>query len=278
MLCPLCQGEIKDTANFCIFCGKRIPRCPTCGNILRKRARFCSKDGTAIPDEILALFPEVSPLNSELDLGATPVRRETAAQPSPAAPKRFCIRCGKPCAPDQRLCDSCRQKEAPATKAKKSPAKWLIILLIILSVVALAAAGWLIWNKVSGGIELFPNKSTASSDIDREENKDRYSDEEQDEDDDDFAAEETPAETTEAVTEPVTEAVTEPATEASTEMPTEAPVITYASEYELIVADVSWQEAQLDCEIRGGTLAAITSQEEFDQICRLLEDSELTYI
>ena len=58
--CPNCQAEVKDNANFCGACGKKIEAetvetsstqedpviiCPNCGKQLKKTARFCGECG-----------------------------------------------------------------------------------------------------------------------------------------------------------------------------------------------------------------------------------------
>ena len=46
------------------------------------------------------------------------------------------------------------------------------------------------------------------------------------------------------------------------------PEPTHESRYDLIVADVSWTEANAACENRGGHLVTITSQEEMDEVVK----------
>lgn len=43
--------------------------------------------------------------------------------------------------------------------------------------------------------------------------------------------------------------------------------------YEIVRKDVSWSEAQAECEEKGGYLAAITTQEEFDQVADLIREA-----
>lgn len=55
--------------------------------------------------------------------------------------------------------------------------------------------------------------------------------------------------------------------------------IQYQHAYELITEDISWQEAVNMCEqIYGGHLVTITSEEEYNEICSIIDDSGLTYI
>lgn len=50
------------------------------------------------------------------------------------------------------------------------------------------------------------------------------------------------------------------------------------SDYKIFKADVSWEEAAELCYADGGYLAVITSEEEYDKICRLAEESGLSYV
>lgn len=58
MICPSCHTENGDSMNFCVNCGRRIPKCPTCGLVLTLRTPFCVYCGTRIPEELLSLVPE----------------------------------------------------------------------------------------------------------------------------------------------------------------------------------------------------------------------------
>lgn len=57
MLCPICKKEINNQSIYCEKCGEKIPRCPKCGKVIYKKALFCVYDGTAIPQEMVALLP-----------------------------------------------------------------------------------------------------------------------------------------------------------------------------------------------------------------------------
>lgn len=46
-----------------------------------------------------------------------------------------------------------------------------------------------------------------------------------------------------------------------------------AHRYEVVRKNVSWSQAQAECEKKGGYLAAITSQEEFDQVSDLIKEA-----
>lgn len=58
MKCPVCGRETRDDSRFCEKCGQKIPRCPKCGKVIVKRMKFCTNDGTPLPPEVLAVFPE----------------------------------------------------------------------------------------------------------------------------------------------------------------------------------------------------------------------------
>lgn len=85
-----------------------------------------------------------------------------------------------------------------------------------------------------------------------------------DDDDDDDRRYRKRTESTEQA--PTEEPTTEPATEPATE-----PVVTYTYRYEIIAGDYSWLEADAACRERGGYLATIDSPEEYQTICRQVE-------
>lgn len=58
MICPGCMQQINDDSAFCGKCGHKIPRCPSCNRVISKRMNFCIFDGTAIPEDVLALLPQ----------------------------------------------------------------------------------------------------------------------------------------------------------------------------------------------------------------------------
>lgn len=80
-------------------------------------------------------------------------------------------------------------------------------------------------------------------------------------------------------TEPVQDATVAPTTEA-TEPPTTEPepVITYEYRYEIIKGDLSWSQADAACRSRGGYLATINNDDEYWEICRLAEQTNLRYL
>lgn len=133
----------------------------------------------------------------------------------------------------------------------------LVIVLLVLLLITATVAGALIWRELSRGgdrdAELSVQTTQAGDEDPREE-------------------------TTEAPTTVPTEAPTTAPTTVPTTAPTEPPVVTYVSEYEVIAADVSWQEARQACEARGGSLVVITSEEEYNRVCAYANQSGLSYI
>lgn len=70
-----------------------------------------------------------------------------------------------------------------------------------------------------------------------------------------------------------TQVQTEPQTEPSVPE-TKEPV--YETVYRVIAADISWEQAKRECEAWGGTLATITSAEEYEAVCAEANKSGLT--
>lgn len=58
------------------------------------------------------------------------------------------------------------------------------------------------------------------------------------------------------------------------------PQTTVASnaDYEIVIGDLSWEEAKSACEVKGGHLATITSEKEYQEICALADESGLSYL
>ena len=60
-----------------------------------------------------------------------------------------------------------------------------------------------------------------------------------------------------------------------TVQPSSEPV---AHSYEVIVGDLSWDEAELACIEKGGHLVTINSQDEYDTVCAMLRDYNVKYV
>ena len=53
MICPDCQHENEDQANFCAHCGAKLPRtCPHCGTMAAPTANFCSNCGQELEQKL----------------------------------------------------------------------------------------------------------------------------------------------------------------------------------------------------------------------------------
>ncbi|MCD8215109.1 MAG: YARHG domain-containing protein [Clostridiales bacterium] len=207
MLCPNCKKTLNDDAKFCCYCGKAVPRCPSCGRVLTKKTPFCAADGTPIPEEILSLIPDE---NQE---------REGSEAPSPSR-GGFCVKCGQPCKPGERVCDKCRgigrpEETKPQNRTENSRNGILplvIIIAVLLAVLvgmgAYACTAYLL--PVNQG-PVGPRNSSEEPAPNREE---KETEEEAEEAEEAATEETTLAETTVRITVP--EVVTEAPTEATT--------------------------------------------------------------
>lgn len=86
----------------------------------------------------------------------------------------------------------------------------------------------------------------------------------------------TKSETEYAETEENKKTVSESKEETSTVSESKAPEIIHT--YEVIAGDLSWEDAKNACEERGGYLATITSEEEYEKISEMADRSGLTYL
>ena len=199
--------------------------------------RYCVKCGSVCTDG-MKLCPKCRP----------------KAAPAAVFVENTCVRCGKPCGPDEELCPDCRALAAAGKKSKRMSR--LVIVLVILLLITAGVAGALIWRELSRGEDAGADAPVQTTQGTQEQSGS------QDAEGESIAQ--------------ITEAPTTVPTEAPTTAPTEPPVVTYVSEYEVIVSDLSWEEAKLACEARGGTLAVITSEEEFNRVCAYANQSGLT--
>lgn len=268
MKCPICSQTIRDDAIFCGQCGKKVPRCPTCGTVITKRISFCTKDGTPLPEEIIALFPAEEKTGSLIhtEAAAGPEASMEAAATSEAAmegiPKNVntaasgakCLRCGTPVENGQQLCSQCLsiiQADTGTSSAskKKGGPRWL-------AVFAAAVICVIGYNLFAGRSSYHPEPKAVNNPV----------------------GDRTTAAAAETVSDQTAEQkYTETAAE-NTETSTEPPSGEIAHTYEVIASDMTWQEAKKDCEARGGHLATITSMEEYETIVALLADSDLYYL
>lgn len=261
MICPVCHTNNEGNENFCLGCGRKIPKCPTCGNVLTSRDRYCLNDGTRIPEDILLLVPEETvlqppvwsrtantempapeptpeiPEENTLRAATTPLETPpiyedwnwedptlTVPQSPPAPPQRrnaYCEGCGKRVPPGTRLCSECSGKAAPRREKNRLP---LILVLVVLLVLALFGAGYAIAH--SDLFDWADSHSSTQQKKDDDEDPDADGDVDADEGADQDANEDSttlPEAATDATTEPATEAPTEATTEPPTEVPTAAP-------------------------------------------------------
>ena len=262
MICPKCKSEIKDDSKFCGKCGQKIPRCPTCGRPILERARFCVYDGTMIPDDMLNLLPE----ETAEDITENQEQQE-------------------------------RREQAVVKKTGRQKKKKVFVVLgIILGVVACAGVGYAAVHALSGKKNVDQKQEQK---IAREEKKEttavpekisESSKSKQKTDQDEIASVsenttenqetdtkvKTKSETEYAETEENKKAVSESKEETSTVSESKAPQIIHT--YEVIAGDLSWEDAKNACEERGGYLATITSEEEYEKIGEMADRSGLTYL
>lgn len=150
---------------------------------------------------------------------------------------------------------------APVVPAKKKASKGFLIAQIILISVIVIVLGILAVLWISGSSDKpadTPNKISEQKEAAAPE-----------------AAPQKAPEQIEPTTQPAPPPTTVPPT---TTPPTTAPVITYEYRYEIIQSDMSWTEAKAACEAKGGYLATITSVEEYNEICRLADETDLIYL
>lgn len=262
MICPKCKSEIKDDSKFCGKCGQKIPRCPTCGRPILERARFCIYDGTMIPDDMLNLLPEETAEGIE----------ENQEQQE-------------------------RREQAVVKKTGRQKKKKVFVVLgVILGIVVCAGVGYAAVHALSGKKNVDQKQEQK---IAREEKKEttavpekisESSKSKQKTDQDEIASVsenttenqetdtkvKTKSETEYAETEENKKTVSESKEETSTVSESKAPEIIHT--YEVIAGDLSWEDAKNACEERGGYLATITSEEEYEKISEMADRSGLTYL
>ena len=262
MICPKCKSEIKDDSKFCGKCGQKISRCPTCGRPILERARFCVYDGTMIPDDMLNLLPE----ETAEDITENQEQQE-------------------------------RREQAVVKKTGRQKKKKVFVVLgIILGVVACAGVGYAAVHALSGKKNVdqkqeqkiareekkettaVPEKISESSKLKQKTDQDEIASvsENTTENQETDTKVKTKSETEYAETEENKKTVSESKEETSTVSESKAPEIIHT--YEVIAGDLSWEDAKNACEERGGYLATITSEEEYEKISEMADRSGLTYL
>ena len=262
MICPKCKSEIKDDSKFCGKCGQKISRCPTCGRPILERARFCVYDGTMIPDDMLNLLPE----ETAEDITENQEQQE-------------------------------RREQAVVKKTGHQKKKKVFVVLgVILGIVACAGVGYAAVHALSGKKNVdqkqeqkiareekkettaVPEKISESSKLKQKTDQDEIASvsENTTENQETDTKVQTKSETEYAETEENKKTVSESKEETSTVSESKAPEIIHT--YEVIAGDLSWEDAKNACEERGGYLATITSEEEYEKISEMADRSGLTYL
>ena len=262
MICPKCKSEIKDDSKFCGKCGQKISRCPTCGRPILERARFCVYDGTMIPDDMLNLLPE----ETAEDITENQEQQE-------------------------------RREQAVVKKTGHQKKKKVFVVLgVILGIVACAGVGYAAVHALSGKKNVdqkqeqkiareekkettaVPEKISESSKLKQKTDQDEIASvsENTTENQETDTKVKTKSETEYAETEENKKTVSESKEETSTVSESKAPEIIHT--YEVIAGDLSGEDAKNACEERGGYLATITSEEEYEKISEMADRSGLTYL
>lgn len=262
MICPKCKSEIKDDSKFCGKCGQKISRCPTCGRPILERARFCVYDGTMIPDDMLNLLPE----ETAEDITENQEQQE-------------------------------RREQAVVKKTGRQKKKKVFVVLgVILGIVVCAGVGYAAVHALSGKKNVdqkqeqkiareekkettaVPEKISESSKLKQKTDQDEIASvsENTTENQETDTKVKTKSETEYAETEENKKTVSESKEETSTVSESKAPEIIHT--YEVIAGDLSWEDAKNACEERGGYLATITSEEEYEKISEMADRSGLTYL
>ena len=262
MICPKCKSEIKDDSKFCGKCGQKISRCPTCGRPILERARFCVYDGTMIPDDMLNLLPE----ETAEDITENQEQQE-------------------------------RREQAVVKKTGHQKKKKVFVVLgVILGIVACAGVGYAavhalylkknlylktqqnIAREETKATTAVPEKISESSKLKQKTDQDEIASvsENTTENQETDTKVKTKSETEYAETEENKKTVSESKEETSTVSESKAPEIIHT--YEVIAGDLSWEDAKNACEERGGYLATITSEEEYEKISEMADRSGLTYL
>ena len=262
MICPKCKSEIKDDSKFCGKCGQKISRCPTCGRPILERARFCVYDGTMFPDDMLNLLPE----ETAEDITENQEQQE-------------------------------RREQAVVKKTGHQKKKKVFVVLgVILGIVACAGVGYAAVHALSGKKNVdqkqeqkiareekkettaVPEKISESSKLKQKTDQDEIASvsENTTENQETDTKVKTKSETEYAETEENKKTVSESKEETSTVSESKAPEIIHT--YEVIAGDLSWEDAKNACEERGGYLATITSEEEYEKISEMADRSGLTYL
>lgn len=218
-------------------------KCPNCGKELADNARFCSKCGHKI-----IVPPPVSSETQESSAGDG-IHSETA---------------NTPISSDSNDSDPIKKNVKFQWKNQYNYA------VIIIAIIIAVGAGLAVRSHNSSGKNEIAFDVKGEEDFGENNQEDdqaggaMFTEQEEvyDEDDDYVDEQETVRET---VQETVPETVPETVRET-------------VSSYECVADDCSWTDAKIKAENAGGHLAVITSEEEYDKICKIAKKSGLSYI
>ncbi|MCD8142608.1 MAG: hypothetical protein LUD83_04940 [Clostridiales bacterium] len=256
MICPCCGIETKDDAQFCAACGYKIARCPVCNRVLRTNARFCAFDGTPLPPELVKGLPD------------PPMPRGTIQTP-PEPPKRIYVTPGG--------------AHSSGKGQTREQSRLPIILGAVLIVLLLAGivVGVGIWQGWFSGGRADQEETLSVPAGETADQSEAPEDSELAAADSEFQPEDAVQSETGSEAEENAAQSSEAEAEAEEQSDTEAEQVEIpVSErtYEIVASDLSWSEAYEAAIDAGGHLATITSEEEYEVICALADESGLKYL
>ncbi|MBQ8983112.1 MAG: zinc-ribbon domain-containing protein [Lachnospiraceae bacterium] len=262
MVCPNCGQKIIEGNSFCVNCGTPISIMKNDQNEMQNGSQTAaSGDDTQTGKLIRSQSGSIASSEQPTQGSAQSARRYEQ--------------------PIQEFVRSDQRTDSQAQLPKKKSKAWLIILIIIATVLFVGIILLVVFILLFyPALRNYKSKSeTVREQVERYENNNDnhgYTDYSHSSDTSYASADiTTTGDTTDLTT---TELTTEAATtEATTEAITEAPK-EYEHRYEIIVGDITWTDAKAACEARGGYLATITSEEEYDQICALADQSNVKYL
>ena len=310
MTCPICGKEIRDGSKFCTWCGKPIPCCPTCGKVIRKRTRFCTHDGTPLPEELLQHLPEKAPVPPVTPWGAQPPERPRPPKGEKPQPERSHPPKGEKPQPEhprpvRREEPQPGQSGGKRTRESGQEGLAIKIVVILLAVLLVALTGVAVYLLLGGGApaetgdaggtpaqsgetgqEAEDSQSGGDGEASAQEGTSADAAQSGQSGEADAQSGQSAAEEAQAAADAAAEAAGDDAGDAAAagdgqtqqEEPPAEPVVESVHRYEVIAADFTWQQARDACEARGGYLATITSEEEYQQIAALAEESGLRYL
>lgn len=272
MVCPNCGQKIIEGNSFCVNCGTPISAIQkdSSGKQMGGQTSASGDDaqtGKLIRPQTGSIAGSEQPTQES---GQSSRQFVQPTQESAQSSRRYEQ-------PIQESVRSDQRTDAQAQPPKKKSKAWLIILIIIAAVLFVGIILLVVFILLFyPALRNYKSKSEAAREqVERYENNNDnhgYTDYSQSSDTSYASADITTTGDTADLT--TTELMTETTT---TEATTEAPKV-YEHRYEIIMGDITWTDAKAACEARGGYLATITSQEEYDQICALADQSNVKYL